>query len=88
MIDDLPHILAVDDDKRLRELLRKFLSENGFLVTAASDAAEARAKLSSIQFDLIILDLMMPGETGLEFAQSLRKTNDIPILMLTAMSAP
>ncbi|MCW9032988.1 MAG: response regulator [Rhodospirillales bacterium] len=88
MIDDLPHILAVDDDKRLRELLHKFLSENGFLVTSAADAAEARAKLESICFDLIVLDLMMPGESGLEFAQSLRETNDIPILMLTAMSEP
>ena len=88
MIDELPHILAVDDDKRLRELLRKFLSENGFMVTTAGDAEEARGKLTSIQFDLIVLDLMMPGETGLEFAQALRKTDNVPILMLTAMSQP
>jgi len=88
MLDELPHILAVDDDKRLRELLRKFLSENGFMVTTAADAEEARGKLASVQFDLIVLDLMMPGETGLEFAQSLRKTDNVPILMLTAMSEP
>ncbi len=88
MIEEQPHILAVDDDTRLRELLRKFLSENGFMVTTAADAAEARIKLESICFDLMVLDLMMPGESGLELAQSLRQTNDIPILMLTAMSEP
>lgn len=88
MIEEKPHILAVDDDKRLRELLRKFLSENGFMVTTAANAEEARSKLVSICFDLIVLDLMMPGESGLEFAQALRKVNAVPILMLTAMSEP
>jgi len=83
---DLPHILAVDDDDRLRELLRKFLSENGFRVSAARDAADARLKLASLEFDLIILDLMMPGENGLDFAADLRKINSTPILMLTAMA--
>lgn len=83
---DLPHILAVDDDDRLRELLRKFLSENGFRVSAARDAADARLKLASLEFDLMILDLMMPGENGLDFAADLRKINSIPILMLTAMA--
>ncbi|KKK83651.1 hypothetical protein LCGC14_2791240, partial [marine sediment metagenome] len=78
-------IPVVDDDDRLRELLRKYLSENGFLVTTASDAADARRRLTSLAFDLIVLDLMMPGESGLDFAQDLRRGNSVPILMLTAM---
>ncbi len=85
---DIPHILVVDDDDRLRELLRKFLTEKGFIVATASDAADARAKLKSLAFDLLILDLMMPGESGLDFAVDLRKTSEVPILMLTAMGEP
>ncbi|MBL4615224.1 MAG: response regulator [Magnetovibrio sp.] len=85
MVADLPHILVVDDDDRLRELLRKYLSDNGFFVLTATDAQNARAKLVSLSFDLIVLDLMMPGESGLDFAADLRKTSDVPILMLTAM---
>lgn len=85
---ELPHILVVDDDDRLRELLRKFLSENGFMVSTASDAADARAKLAGLAFDLIILDLMMPGESGLDFATDLRTRSAVPILMLTAMGEP
>jgi len=89
MIDDLPHILVVDDDKRLRDLLGKYLADNQFLVTAAESAEAARKKLASLTFDLIVLDLMMPGETGLEFARSQRNAgNDVPILMLTAMGEP
>ncbi len=88
MDTDLPHILAVDDDDRLRELLRKFLTENGFLVTTAADAADARAKLKTIHFDLMVLDLMMPGESGLELAGDIRRHNAMPILMLTAMGEP
>ncbi len=83
---DLPHILVVDDDDRLRGLLVKFLSDHSLLVTGAKDAADARARLVGLEFDLIVLDLMMPGESGLEFAQHLRKTSNIPILMLTAMN--
>lgn len=83
---DRPNILVVDDDGRLRELLQKFLSENDFFVMSAVDAGDARTKLLSLSFDLIILDRMMPGESGLDFAADLRKTNDVPILMLTAMS--
>ena len=79
------HILVVDDDDRLRDLLKKYLSDNGFRVTAAEDAKAARAKMVSIAFDLIVLDRMMPGETGLEFASSIRGHNTVPILMLTAM---
>jgi len=82
---DLPHILVVDDDNRLRELLRKYLSEHGYIVLTATDAQDARAKFKSLAFDLIVLDLMMPGESGLDFAADFRKTSDVPILMLTAM---
>lgn len=85
MVANLPHILVVDDDDRLRELLRKYLSDNGFLVLTACDALDARAKLVSLAFDLIVLDLMMPGESGLDFAADFRKSSDVPILMLTAM---
>lgn len=83
---ELPHVLVVDDDDRLRTLLAKYLGDNGFLVAAAADAAEARRMMQGLSFDLIVLDLMMPGESGLDFAQTLRKTDNIPILMLTAMS--
>ena len=82
---DKPHILVVDDDTRLRELLKSFLSRNDFRVSTAASAAEARQRLGSLDFDLIVLDVMMPGETGLEFATELRRTDDVPILMLTAM---
>ena len=81
---DRPHVLVVDDDDRLRELLRRYLAENGFLVATAADAARARAKLTSLTFDVIVLDLMMPGESGLDFARALRRGGDLPILMLTA----
>jgi len=84
----LPHILVVDDDDRLRELLWKFLSENGFIVGTAKNAADARAKLASLAFDLLILDLMMPGESGLDFAADIRANSAVPILMLTAMGEP
>jgi two-component system phosphate regulon response regulator OmpR len=85
---DKPHILVVDDDTRLRELLKSFLSRNGFRVTAASSASEARQRLQGLDFDLIVLDVMMPGQTGHEFAGELRRTDDVPILMLTAMGDP
>ena len=82
--DDAAHLLVVDDDRRLRKLLARFLSENGYRVTAAENAADARAKLRSFAFDLIILDWMMPGESGLDLARALRDESDVPILMLTA----
>ncbi|MEX0693682.1 MAG: response regulator [Rhodospirillales bacterium] len=84
--EEMPHILVVDDDDRLRSLLAKYLGDNGFMVTAAADAEEARRRMQALAFDLIVLDLMMPGESGLEFASKLRLTDDLPILMLTAMS--
>jgi two-component system phosphate regulon response regulator OmpR len=79
------HILVVDDDDRLRQLLGRYLAEQGFVVSVAADAADARAKLASLEFDLIILDRMMPGESGLDFAADLRRRSAVPILMLTAM---
>lgn len=84
-----PHVLVVDDDDRLRELLRLFLSEKGFVVSTAAGAAEARGKLRSMAYDLMVLDIMMPGESGLELARSLRQHADsairkLPILLLTA----
>ena len=79
-----PHILVVDDDTRLRALLQRYLSDNGFLVTTAADARDARARLDGLSFDLIVLDVMMPGETGLELTADLRMTDQVPILLLTA----
>ena len=78
------HILVVDDDRRLRDLLSRFLVENGFRVTVAKDTSEARERCALFIFDGIILDVMMPGENGFEFARFLRKDSDIPIMMLTA----
>lgn len=85
MSDTPPHILVVDDDKRLRELLSKFLREEGFVVTSATNAADARKKRDYFEVDLIVLDRMMPGENGVDFARSVRAGSDVPILMLTAM---
>lgn len=86
---DPAHILVVDDDARLRALLQRFLSEQGFRVSATEDAATARAALADMAFDLLILDVMMPGETGLELTAALRaEGQEVPILMLTARGAP
>jgi two-component system phosphate regulon response regulator OmpR len=82
--DDAPHLLIVDDDRRIRDLLSRFLSAEGYRVTTAESAAEARAKLNGLRFDLLILDVMMPGETGFELARAIRQTSAVPILMLTA----
>ena len=78
------HLLIVDDDERIRDLLKKFLMRNGFLVTAARDAAHARRVLSGLDFDLIVMDVMMPGEDGITLTRSLRETKQTPILLLTA----
>ncbi len=79
-----PHILVVDDDRRLRDLLSRFLIENGFRVTVAKDTIEARERLGLFIVDGVVLDVMMPGENGFEFARVLRQDSDIPIMMLTA----
>jgi len=85
MSEDAPHILVVDDDTRLRGLLRKFLTDQGFRISTAGSAEEARKQLESLSFDLLVLVVMMPGENGFELAQSLRQTSEVPILMLTAL---
>jgi two-component system phosphate regulon response regulator OmpR len=83
------HVLVVDDDARLRSLLSRYLSENGFRVSVAAHAAEARDKMRAMQPDALVLDVMMPGETGLALTSSLRAENaDVPILLLTARGAP
>ena len=79
------HILVVDDDTRLRALLQRFLRENGFYVSVAKDASSARRQLEYYQFDLLIVDIMMPEETGLEFLHRLREENNVPVILLTAM---
>jgi len=87
LADDAPHLLVVDDDRRIRDLLSRFLTSEGYRVTTADTAADARGKLKSLSFDLLVLDVMMPGESGFDFAKSLRGTSDVPILMLTARDA-
>lgn len=83
---DVPHILVVDDDRRLRELLTRFLRENGFRVSSAIDAQDAKKKVELFIFDALILDIMMPGQDGFELAREIRQTETVPILMLTARS--
>lgn len=80
-----PHILVVDDDDRIRNLLTRYLDQQGYWVSSAEDAANARVLMNMLKFDLAILDVMMPGETGLELAKHIRATRDTPIMMLTAM---
>jgi two-component system, OmpR family, phosphate regulon response regulator OmpR len=86
--DNAPHILLVDDDQRIRDLLSRYLLEHGFRVTPAGDAVSARAAMRGLCFDLVILDVMMPGESGLDLARQLKSTSDIPICLLTARSEP
>jgi len=82
--DDAPHLLLVDDDRRIRDLLSRFLSGEGYRVTTAMSASDARAKLLGLHFDLLILDVMMPGETGFDLARFIRTSSSVPIIMLTA----
>jgi two-component system phosphate regulon response regulator OmpR len=79
-----PHLLVVDDDDRLRSLLQRYLSANGFRVSAAANAADARTLMKGMAFDLLIIDVMMPGESGFDLAQAVRASSAVPILMLTA----
>lgn len=85
MVKDCAHILVIDDDLRLRSLLQRYLQENGYAVSCAKDAEDARMFLKQYIFDLLIVDVMMPNETGLEFLQKLRIDNDVPAIVLTAM---
>lgn len=78
------HLLVVDDDDRIRDLLKRYLTKQGFRVSAAADAAEARKLMKTLAFDCLVLDVMMPGETGFELSTSLRAHSDIPIILLTA----
>src|SRR3979411_2105404 len=82
--DDAPHLLVVDDDRRIRDLLSRFLFAEGYRVSTAETAADARAKLEGLRFDLLILDVMMPGETGFELARDLRASSSVPLIMPTA----
>ncbi|MDT8327314.1 MAG: response regulator [Roseovarius sp.] len=84
MTGPAPHLLIVDDDERIRGLLRKFLMRHGFLVSVARDAGHARRVLAGLEFDLIVMDVMMPGETGIDLTRALRETQGTPILLLTA----
>lgn len=86
--DDAPHLLVVDDDLRIRDLLSRYLNDHGYRVTTAASALEARVHLTGMKFDLLVLDVMMPGESGLELARSIRGGSDVPILMLTARAEP
>ena len=86
--DHAPHVLVVDDDRRLRQLLARFLGEHGYRVTTAASAAEARAKRAGLVFDALILDVMMPGENGFDLARRIRAESQVPILMLTAQADP
>jgi len=85
---DAPHIMVADDDDRLRKLLRRYLTENGYRVTTAQTAAEAESKLVGLAFDLLVLDVMMPGESGVALTKRLRERLSVPILLLTAMGEP
>ena len=87
-LSEMPHVLVIDDDRRLRDLLKEFLSENGFLVSTSASASDARIKMRYFDFDILVLDVMMENETGIDFMTKLRSADDIPILLLTAMGEP
>src|SRR3954453_12823385 len=84
--DDAPHLLVVDDDTRIRNLLKQYLTENGFRVTVAGTAVEARRRLEGLDFDLLVLDVMMPGENGVDLTKSLRAAKQVPFLRWRAVS--
>lgn len=85
IIEEKKHILVVDDDDRIRELIKEYLESNDFYTTTARDAEDAKNKIKLIKFDLIILDIMMPGQNGLELTKEIKLTSDQPIILLTAM---
>ena len=78
------HILVVDDDDRIRELVKEYLEENNYIVTTATDAFDAKKKIDIIKFDILILDIMMPGKSGLSLTEEIKKTNQTPVILLTA----
>ena len=78
------HVLVVDDDDRIRELVKQYLEENNFLVTSAKDAFDAKKKLEILKFDILILDIMMPGQSGLSLTKEIKKNSSTPIILLTA----
>ncbi len=84
MSENIFHILVVDDDDRIRELVKEYLVDNKFIVTTAKDAADARKKLEILKFDILILDIMMPGESGLSLTKKVKKNSSVPIILLTA----
>jgi two-component system phosphate regulon response regulator OmpR len=88
LLDNAPHILVVDDDQGIRDALARYLQKNGFRVTTAVDAASARASMRGLEFDVVILDITMPGESGLDLARDLKSISTIPICMLTARAEP
>src|SRR5687767_5356656 len=85
-MDDKPHLLLVDDERSIREPLATYLGRNGFRVTQAGDAAQARERLHGYAIDLVVLDIMMPGEDGLSLCRHIRETSDLPVILLTAMA--
>jgi two-component system phosphate regulon response regulator OmpR len=88
LTDDAAHLLVVDDDRRIRDLLSRYLAEQGYRVTTAESAQDARARMKGLTFDLLVLDVMMPGESGFDLARSVRQDSAVPILMLTARAEP
>ena len=85
-LDDAAHLLVIDDDRRIRQLIKRYLAEHGFRVTLAADAFEARNHLKGLEFDLLIVDVMMPGEDGISLTKSITSEMDVPVLMLTALA--
>ena len=86
MSKNIFHILVVDDDDRIRDLIKQYLEENNFLITSAKDALDAKKKLEILKFDILVLDIMMPGESGLSLTKEIKKKNSTPIILLTAKS--
>ena len=84
MSKNIFHILVVDDDDRIRDLIKQYLEKNNFLVTSAKDALDAKKKLEILKFDMLVLDIMMPGESGLSLTKEIKKNNSTPIILLTA----